>query len=505
MKFRRHSLAFLLPGLIVLSCNTVMDLVTQEETPASSLASTRIPAPTKTSIPMSPLPDDPFAGAVGIGDPYYPQLGNGGYDVQHYTLDLTADVEEGTLSGSATLEILALQQLSRFNLDFYGYDIQSVLVGGTEAEFRRDVGELTIIPSNPIQEGSAFVVEVTYSGVPGEGLPQGLPDYSQGWNFYADGAFVAGEPTGSSGWYPVNEHPLDKATYTFHITVAKPYEVAANGLFQRRLDNGDTATYVFEAHDPMASYLVTVGVGDFDVVNEETEAGVPIRNYFEVDIPSDTRADFRRTPEMIEYFSELFGPYPFEAYGVVVHDLDLGFALEAQTLSVFGNRFTDEYVIAHELAHQWFGDSVSPARWQDIWLNEGFATYASVLWVEHTQNREAADQQIASQYRDMSIEIWGPIGDPTPLGLFDSSVYERGSLTLHALRLRVSDDVFFNILRTYAKHFRNSNATTEDFIAIAEEISREDLQTFFDAWLYQPTLPDIPEMGLFREDFLPDE
>ena len=467
---------------------------------------TKTPLPTTTPNGPTPSADNPFPGPEGIGDPYFPDLGNGGYDAQHYHIDLDVDMELNEISGSTTIEAVATQELSSLNLEFLGLQIDQLSVGGATAQYERNEGELTIFLPEILDSGQSFLVEVQYHGTPGEGLGSNLPEYSIGWGYYneGEGVYVAGEPTGSSYWYPVNEHPLDKATYSYTITVDQPYVVAANGLLQDTIDEGDKTTYEWEAEFPMASYLTTIAIGEFDVQNIAGPNGLPIRNYFGVDVPQSVRDDFARIPEMIAYFNEIFGPYPFEAAGVVVHDADFGFSLETATLVVFGRSFTDEYVVAHELSHQWFGDSVGLARWQDIWLNEGFATYASALWEEHAYGSDKLDEKVRGFYEGMAFgqDLFPPPGDPGPDALFNGSVYERGALTLHALRLAVGDEAFFNILRTYFARYENSNATTDDFIAVAEEVSGQELSDLFDAWLYQEPLPDIPEMDLFQADFI---
>ncbi len=260
----------------------------------------------------------------------------------------------------------------------------------------------------------------------------------------------------------------------------------------------------------MASYLVMIGIGDFDVVVEEGPHGLPIRNYFQREIPQSRRDEFTDQAEMIRYFETVFGSYPFEAYGSLVTGADGNFGLETQTLSIFSATFTISPsvtmdVVAHELAHQWFGNSISLTSWNDIWLNEGFATYAEVLWMEHTEGKTAADKLLLEYYSGTALSnYWDtPPGDPGKYQMFGNQVYERGALTLHVLRLRVGDERFFEILRTYHERFKNDNAATADFIRLVEEISGEDLEDLFDIWLYEHPVPDIPEMGLYRADFAP--
>jgi len=461
------------------------------------------PEPTPTFV----APANPFPGPDGLGDPYFEDLGNGGYDVQHYTLALSVDLESNEIMGTATLSVVTTQQLTSLNLEFIGLHIASLRVNGTEALYERQGAELIIYLPQPVTADQSLEIEVNYQGTPGEGVDRELlPEYSEGWLYYGDGVMVAGEPTGASTWYPVNEHPLDKATYTFLINVAEPYEVAANGLLVETNDLGSDRTYLWEMRDPIAPYLVTLAIGEFDVEESVSSSGVPIRNYYGEGVPPDVRDDFVLQDEMIDFFETVFGPYPFEAYGVVVHDLDLSFSLETATLTVMGNSFTYEEVVSHELSHQWFGDSVGLKSWKDIWLNEGFATYASELWNEHAYGREVLDENLSSVYEEFAL--YGSyfenstVGDPGPEGLFGYPVYYRGALTLHALRLELGDRAFFDTLKTYYARYAHSNVSTEDFIAMAEEVSGSQLDEFFDGWLYQTKLPDIPQMGLFAADFV---
>lgn len=458
-----------------------------------------------TETPSSTLDIKPKPGAPGVGDSLYPHLGNSGYDVQHYTLDLTVhDVQAGDLDGITTIEARATQNLISFNLDFLDFEIKEIAVNGQPADFEHSQRELTIIPSSPLAENETFTVEVQYQGSPEDARSASLP-FQIGWITFESGSFVLSEPDGAASFYPVNDHPLDKASYTFRVTVPEPFEVGANGVLTETTDNGETTTFVFEARDPMASYLATINIDEFDIETSQSENGIPIRNYYPTGLSEDYRQPFERQDEMLVYFSDIFGPYPFEVYGALVIDKKFGAALETQTLSIFSIAMLDssgpassEEVVTHELAHQWFGNSVSVGDWSDIWLNESFATYAQGLWLEHTQGQQALDERIREMYAVVvqNRESMSPPGEPPADGLFNLGVYYWGALCLHALRLEVGDDAFFEILKTYHEQYEGGNARTADFIAVAEKVSGKELSTFFDSWLYSEDLAPIPALGL---------
>jgi aminopeptidase N len=439
----------------------------------------------------SPTTPTLAGGAAGLGDPFYPQMGNGGYDALHYAIELTVDVEENTIAGSTTIKARTTEGLDAFNLDFHGLRISELTVNGSRAGYARKGDELTIRPAEPLEEGEGFTVMVSYDGTPEPIWDPGVPFTRVGWLHFPQGIAVVSEPSGAKSWYPVNNHPTDKATYSYRFTVDRPYVVAANGLLQEEIDLSDARTYVWSSDYLMASYLAAVYISNFERVTEDGPDGLPIRNYFPSDAGTDIVAPFEATSDMVSFFSELWGPYPFDAYGVVVLTENLPFAMENQTISFFGLGALSEPIVAHELAHQWWGNSVSPASWQDIWLNEGFATYAEALWQEHLVGRQALEDQMDWLYR--SVQEQGPPGKPSPYGLFDASVYDRGAWTLHALRLEVGDEVFFDILRTYYDRYKYGNASTADFIAVAEEIAGTDLDPLFDAWLYARQAPPMPE------------
>jgi aminopeptidase N len=447
-------------------------------------------------LPIAPANAD--MGAAGLGDPIYPHLGNGGYEVTHYAITLAVDMASNTITGTTTIQAQALQPLRRFNLDFWGLAIDDIEVNDHVSRFQRTGGELTLTPSTPLASGQALTVTVAYHG-----QPQPITDdpavprsYGAiGWLRLTPGVFVISEPSAAMTWFPGNHHPSDKATYTFAITVAKPYVVAANGLLLDAIDHGATRTYVWAESRPMASYLATLAIAEFVVMTGEGPDGLPIRHYLPPSAPESLVEALRETPAMLRFFTELLGPYPFEAYGVaVIDDPQVQIGLEAQTLTILPvRRVASEQL--HELAHQWLGNSVTPATWQDTWLNEGFATYCEWLWVERMQGEAAFDNLLRTQYTRMAQARMGPPALPPPDQLFAAPVYIRGAWSLHALRLGIGDDTFFALLREWVTRYRYSNASTADFIALAEEISGQSLADFFQLWLYDGAVPPLPALA----------
>jgi aminopeptidase N len=452
---------------------------------------------------------DPLPGATGLGDSYYPQAGNGGYDVTSYEIVLTIDPAAGTIAGSTTLEAVALLALDSFSLDYAGPQVSGVMVGEAPAGFRREEEELIVTCPERLAPGQTITVEVAYAGVPGT-LERGQP-YLMGWQQKGDASYTLDEPLGAATWFPANDHPSDKATYTFRLTVPQPYVAAANGVLVDTEERGADRTFVWEMRQPLASYLAAVSVDEYVIARSTAPNGVPIRDFFAAELADRARAAFSRTGEVLAFYADLFGPYPFEEYGAVVPSIDTDAAMENQTLSLFGRdilerRMSDPVVgaiyLSHELAHQWFGNSVTITRWQDIWLNEGFATYASWLWLEHDRGPAALAAIVEESLQMLRGKDHDPPGDPGTDELFGVSSYRRGALTLHALRLIVGDDIFFEILREWASRYQYGNATTQDFIALAQEKARvgapggsvapDTLTGLFDAWLYRDSLPDLP-------------
>jgi Peptidase family M1 domain/Peptidase M1 N-terminal domain/Immune inhibitor A peptidase M6 len=643
-------------------------------------------------------------GAAGAGDPYFPLDGNGGYDVKHYDLDVKYDPATDVLKGKATIEARATQNLSSFNLDFEGLTVRSIKVDGKSAEWSRDGGELTIVPRRGLRKDHKFETVVRYDGIPAT-IENPVVGPS-GFFHTDDGALVIGEPDVAATWFPVNDHPTDKASYTFRITAPADVQVVSNGVLKHERERRGWKTWTWDAREPMASYLAMMAIGEFDVhayrddgikfwdaidtdlltrpqpvtgdqyaisqvadltfkrlahtitvpaagaqlsfwIDRDTElpwdfafveahtvdqddwttledlnghtsqdtgfscpfwlglhpflshyqtddgvggctpagtsgnwwaatgasdgyeqwsfdlsayAGTNIEvsiSYASDDVvqraglfvddvvvstgegttsfendgdtfdgwavpgapegsepngndwiagtPADgpeitgeiVQRSFARQPEILGFLADQFGPYPFSSSGGIVDDLGgVGFALENQTRPIyskdfFGDSISGDNVVVHELTHQWFGDSLAVGAWQHIWLNEGFATYAEWLWSEREGLGTA--QEIFDFFYgifDAESPFWTvTIGDPGPDALFDFSVYSRGAMTLHQLRLAVGDENFFTIMQEWATSHAGGNVTTDQFIALAEQISGQDLGDLFQTWLFTPVKP----------------
>ena len=448
------------------------------------------------------------AGADGIGDPYFPLAGNGGYDVSHY--DITGRYDPATDVWTATTEVsaTATQDLYSFNLDLVGMEVGSVVVNDETARWSRTDTELVLVPQKKIKSGEPIDVIVAYAGVPHEfALP--APGFVVRTGFMAtdDGANVAGQPDVAAGWFPVNDHPLDKASYTFRVTVPQALDVVANGHLTGRSTAGGWETFTWDASAPMASYLATIDIGEWDIRQGTTESGLPVYDAVDPDLLTgrNTRlgrsidASLARQGEVVDVLADHFGPYPFDTVGAIIDDQDdLYFALETQTRPVYSKYFWPDYgdfVLAHELAHQWYGDDVALARWQDIWLNEGFATYAEWIWAEHEGFFTAQmvfDDVMGPNGIPADDPFWDlVIGAPPVDNLFDNAVYLRGGLTLQALRQEVGDEAFWEILQTWASKNSGGHGTTPEFIALAEEISGTQLDALFDAWLFTGEKPAV--------------
>jgi aminopeptidase N len=435
-------------------------------------------------------------GSDGLGDPYFPKAGNGGYDVASYDLELDYTPKTNRLVGRAVIDAAATIDLDRFNLDFRKpLKVSAVSVDGAAATFEQPSPELVITPAARVPTGSRFTVEIAYRGNP---KPVKDPDGSfEGWVATKDGSFAPNEPQGSPSWYPCNDYPTDKATFTFAITVPEGIEAVSNGTFQGKSRAGDTTTWRWAEDQPMATYLATVATGNFKITRSEDP---PAPGLFAVDPAMRRRAEkpkralkpLDRTPRITGYLAEQFGPYPFDALGGIVDRVPkIPYALETQSRPAY-TEVPGTGLVVHEMAHQWYGNSVTLSSWPDIWLNEGFATFAEWLYVEDhggPSARKIFDDRY--EFPNRNDDLWRPPpGNPGgPKHLFSDSIYTRGAMTLQALREKVGNGVFFTILRAWASEHAYGNVTTDDFIALAERESGRELDEFFRTWLYEPEKP----------------
>ncbi|WP_405882639.1 M1 family metallopeptidase [Streptomyces sp. NBC_01136] len=436
----------------------------------------------------------PSPGADGIGDSYFPQLGNGGFDARHYDLDVAYNPDTARLDGRTTLTARATQSLSSFDLDLQKLEVTRVEVNGRRADFTRDGDEIHITPHGALPKGRTFTVTVTYGGVP-EALNGPIvfgSDY--GWMKTTDGVFVACEPNAASTWFPSSDHPSDKATYDIRIKAPKGLTGVSNGRLVSTYDKGEQTVTHWRESRPMATYLATATIGKFDVKTGTTPAGTPIYVAIDPVLANSNSVDvYAVTAEATDYWSQVFGPYPFEETGAIVDDMpEAGFSLEVQSKPAY-SAVRSESTIVHELAHQWFGDSVSVERWKDIWLNEGFATYAQWLWSEHKGIRSAHDSFLAGyNARPADAAFWQTVvADPQRDTMFSSAVYQRGAMTLQMLRERIGDTAFFKLLPAWTKLHKYGNANTADFIKLAEKVSGQQLDDLFQTWLFTTGKPAL--------------
>ncbi|MFJ7159250.1 M1 family metallopeptidase [Streptomyces sp. NPDC101118] len=429
-------------------------------------------------------------GASGLRDPYFPKAGNGGYDVTHYGLKLDYAPGTGELSGTAEITATAGQDLSAFNLDLEGMEVESVRVDGEGARFNRVGQELTVRPSDELRKGRTFRTVVRYSGTP---QPIEDPDGSEeGWIETDDGAVAVGEPQGSMAWFPGNHHPADKAAYDVEIAVPKGYEAVSNGVLKSRTERDGSTVFRWHSPEPMAGYLATLAVGKYTVTASRTASGLPVLTAVRPEEATDSAAALKRIPEVVDWGTRRFGPYPFSATGAIVEDDGtLGYALETQSRPIFSGA-PDTELLVHEMAHQWFGNSVSPRSWRDMWLNEGFATYAEWLWAED-HGGPSAEKRFRTFYdedtdadpeADGSYWAFPPAEPPGAEHISDSPVYYRGAMVLHRIRQEVGDEAFSALVRGWAAAHRHGNADTKEFTAYAEEETGKDLSGIWETWLY---------------------
>ena len=434
----------------------------------------------------------PAAGAAGIGDPYWPLDGNGGIDVTSYAISNRYALAKKRLSGRTAIRMRATSDLTSFSLDFL-LKVSKVTVDGAPAGFTRTDGghELRITPAQPLAVGSEHTVAVTYAGHPGKRAYAG----ERNWLASRREVVTMNEPHMAPWWFPANDHPLDKALVDVKIRVPRGREVISNGKLVGRKVGKRASTWHWRADEPMVPYLAFFAAGDFTIA-EGRHQGLPwLVAVSERLSRSDQRASMRlmkKTPAIVSGLEKDLGAYPFSVVGGLTTGLNPGFALENQTRPTYpavGGSYTS--LVVHELAHQWFGDDIAVQQWRDIWLNEGFATFMEWRWAE-THGGRSGEATLRGYYDNVSpsSEFWKvTIADPGADRVFDPAVYDRGAMTLQALRNRVGDGVFWKIIRTWIREQTGGNGSSEEFEEVAARVSGQDLGAFFAAWLRTPAKP----------------
>ena len=492
--------------------------------------------------PGNPNSGKPVAGARSLGDPLLPQIGNGGYDVKHYRIYLDYDPGTNTFnSARTTIHARAQQTLKQFSLDFQGLDVSSVKVDGREAAFSQ-VDATPQLSTNPAvtqpmklvvdphpstrpKKGRDFTVVVTYSGTP-EAITD-ADESIEGWiracypltpPQTCDGSFVVNEPIGAQSWFPSNNYPSDKATFDTLIRVPQGKTALGVGESMGNVDNGDgTVTWRWRETRPTATYLTTATVGDFNYTvgdMTETTTGRTLPVYNAVDstaTPAQATAiqtSLNQAPGQLNYLSGLYGRYPFGSIGAVAdRAAGVGYALEVQGKPHYAGAFTSGNpsinigTQLHEIAHQWFGNTVTLQTWADIWFNEGWANWSTWYWSYQTQAGTDPAARFDSLYASTPAADWQTApavldGDPANLFAFFPT-YQRGAMTLQGYREIVGDAKFFGLANTLMNKYRYGNISTAQFIAEAKKASGLKgaklslLDQYFQQWLYGQTKPTI--------------
>ncbi|GAA3836324.1 M1 family metallopeptidase [Streptomyces chiangmaiensis] len=456
----------------------------------------------------APSPTTP----LGIGDPLFPTLGNPGYDVQSYDLSFTYPGSNSKpLTAVTKIKAWATQRLESVNLDFAYGTVQSVDVNGVPASFTSAGEDLVITPAAPLPRGGALRITVRHTSDP---VPAKSRD--SGWVRTNDGLVMANQADAAHLVFPCNDHPSDKAMFTIHVTTPDGYTAVANGVSRGSERTGGSTTWTYRTRHPMATELAQVSIGRSTVLYRRGPHGLPVRDVVPAKDATVLEPWLKKTPGQIAWMEQKVGLYPFETYGLLIAQAQTGFELETQTLSLFEKQvFTDpaypawyvESIMVHELSHQWFGDSVSPRGWSDLWLNEGHATWYEALYAEETAHRSLETRMKAAYTRsDQWRATGGPPADPQPakaghkISLFRPNVYDGSALVLYALRQEIGRPAFERLERAWVAVHRDGTATTADFEHLASVIAGRDLSVFFRAWLYSEKTPPMPGHPDWKRD-----
>ncbi|KOG91419.1 M1 family metallopeptidase [Streptomyces varsoviensis] len=468
--------------------------------PARRTARTLLAAAVMAALVAAATP--PAGGQRDIGDPLFPGLGNPGYDVAAYDIAFDYHGNDRPLDAVTTIDARATERLATLNLDFSHGTVRSVDVGGSPARFASAGEDLVVTPARPVERGEHLRVTVRHTSDPRGGA-------GGGWVRTRDGLAMANQADVAHHVFPCNDHPSDKAFFTFHITAPKALTAVANGLPAGRTSRGADTTWTYVSAHPIATELTQVSIGRSAVLHRTGTHGLPVRDV----VPAADRDRFgkrlARTVKQLAWLEGKVGRYPFETYGLLIADASTGFELETQTLSLFERRlFTEtaaypvwyvDSLMVHELAHQWFGDSVSPRRWSDVWLNESHATWYEALYAQETAKKPLTERMRAAYARS---DAWRAAGGPPAapkasapgkkISIFRPVVYDGSALVLYALRQEIGAPAFARLERAWVALHRDSTASTADFTALASQVAGRDLGGFLHPWLYGQKTPPMP-------------
>ncbi|PBC60846.1 zinc metalloprotease [Streptomyces sp. Tue6028] len=449
---------------------------------------------------------------LGIGDSLFPHLGNPGYDVQSYDLAFTyPGANDKPLAAVTTIDALTSSRLERINLDYAHGKVQSVEVNGKRAAYTTAGQDLVVTPAKPLPLGSRMHVVVHHTSD-----PVTAEDQDGGWVRTKDGLAMANQADAAHLVFPCNDHPSDKAMFTFHVTAPDGYTAVANGLPAGADRSRRSTTWTYRTRHPMATELAQVSIGRSSVLHRSGPHGLPVRDVVPAKDAKKLEPWLKKTPDQIAWMEGKVGRYPFETYGLLMAEAQTGFELETQTLSLFEKGlFTEpaypkwyvESIMVHELSHQWFGDSVSPRAWSDLWLNEGHATWYEALYAEEKAHKPM-EERMRAAYR--ASDSWRDAGGPPAapkkpapgqkISIFRPSVYDGAALVLYALREKIGRSAFERLERTWVSVHRDDVASTDDFVTLATAVAGRDLSGFFKAWLYDTKTPPMPGHEDWKSD-----
>ncbi|MGW3582386.1 M1 family metallopeptidase [Streptomyces rubiginosohelvolus] len=440
---------------------------------------------------------------LGIGDRLFPELGNPGYDVLAYDIAFTyRGSNTKPLDAVTKIRARTTAPLDRINLDFARGTVRGVEVNGQSVDFGSKREDLVLQAPRRLPVGVPLNITVRHTSDPNGSGDDG------GWVRTADGLAMANQADAAHRVFPSNDHPSDKAYFTFRITAPHRLTAVAVGLPVEKSRHGSSTTWTYRTEHPMATELAQVSIGSSAVAHRTGPHGLPVRDVVPAADRKKLEPWLKKTPDQLEWMEQRVGRYPFETYGVLVADSPIGFALETQTLSLFGKSFFTEpgypewyvdSVMIHELAHQWFGNSVSPASWSDLWLNEGHASWYEARYAEENggptlERRMREAYKLSDGWRADGGPPAHPEG-PAPgqkLSLFRPVMYDGSALVLYALRQEIGEAAFDRLERTWVRVHRDSTAATADFTRLASGLAGRDLTAFFDGWLYGKKTPPMP-------------